>query len=108
MPTFRFHGTDAKRLALVSTDMHERLCELYKVPVDYITIEVIHSTFLLQGSEVKSYPLVEVVAFKRPDELEDSVAETVHTALCNAGYEESELYFKYMEERHYYGNGEHY
>lgn len=108
MPTLRFHGTDAKKLAQVSTELHEKLSELYSVPVDYITIEVIHSTFLFQGKEFKSYPLVEVIAFKRPDELEDKVAEKVHAALCRAGYDESELYFTYVENRHYYGNGEHY
>lgn len=108
MPTLRFHGTDPEKLASVSTDLHEKLCVLYSVPLDYITIEVIHSTFLFQGKKVKSYPLVEVIAFKRPDELEDMVAEAVHSALCHAGYNESELYFTYVEERHYYGNGEHY
>lgn len=108
MPTFRFHGTDVAKLAQVSSEMHKQLCELYAVPIDYITIEVIQSVFLHQGKEVKSYPLVEVLAFKRPDELEDKVAEVVHTALSKAGYEESELYFSYVEARHYYGNGEHY
>ncbi|MGL5318429.1 MAG: DUF1904 family protein [Bacteroidales bacterium] len=108
MPTLRFHGTDVQKLSRVSTKMHEQLCEIYAVPADYITIEVIHSTFLFQGKGFNSYPLVEVIAFKRPDTVEDNVAEVVHSALCEAGYSESELYFTYVEERHYYGNGEHY
>lgn len=108
MPTLRFHGTDSEKLAQVSSELHEQLSNIYAVPIDYITLEVIHSTFLFQGEEYKSYPLVEVIAFKRPDELEDKVAKTVHTALNKAGYKESELYFSYTEKRHYYGNGEHY
>ena len=108
MPTLRFHAISEKNLQSVAISLLNDLMNLYQVPADYINIEVIQSKFIVGGELNAGFPLVEVIAFKRPDAIQDAVAKTVYTHLLQAGYPESELYFTYPEPRSYYGNGEHY
>ncbi len=108
MPTLRFHAVDTEKLLPVSNSLLQQLTTIYEVPADYINIEVVHASFIVSGELQPGFPLVEVVAFKRPDAIQDAVAECVHLHLKQAGYPESELYFTYPEPRSYYGNGEHY
>ncbi|MGL5012687.1 MAG: DUF1904 family protein [Bacteroidales bacterium] len=108
MPTLRFHGVCPEKMGANSAVIIKEISQIYKVPEDHVTIEVVQSRFFDSNGESSSYPLVEILAFKRPIKLEDQVAKTVHNYLLSIGYDESELYFLYVEGRHYYGNGEHF
>ncbi|MGL5228487.1 MAG: DUF1904 family protein [Bacteroidales bacterium] len=107
MPTFRFHGTDPEKLLQINKTLHQELSTLYNLPTDHITIEVIHSFFFSLDATTDSYPLIEVIAFKRESVIEDQVAQCVYRHLQSVGYPESELYFSYVEPRSYYCNGKH-
>lgn len=108
MPTFRFHGVSTENLLTVSQPLLQELMAVYNVPADYINLEIIHSDFIVNGRIAPGFPLVEVCAFRRADEVQDAVARIVSEYLQKAGYLESELYFSYPEPRSYYGNGSHY
>ncbi|MEG1587480.1 MAG: DUF1904 family protein [Bacteroidales bacterium] len=108
MPTLRFHAVPTERLLPVSKSLLQELMLIYQVPADYFNIEVIKSDFIVEGEVKEGFPLVEVCAFKRPDEIQDAVARTIYLHLCQAGFQDSEVYFTYPDPRSYYGNGEHY
>ncbi|MEG0948514.1 MAG: DUF1904 family protein [Bacteroidales bacterium] len=108
MPTLRFHAVETADLLPVSEKMLHELMDIYQVPADYINIEIVRSEFIVEGKVRAGFPMVEVCAFKRGDEVQDAVARCVCEYLKKAGYPESELYFSYPEPRSYYGNGEHY
>lgn len=108
MPTLRFHAVPTEKLYSVSESLLRELMDIYQVPADHITLEVIDSRFIIEGKLSEGYPMIEVCAFKRPAEIQDAVAKSVHKHLLQAGFSESELYFVYPEPRDYYGNGNHY
>lgn len=108
MPTLRFHAITTDRFFDISESLLRDLTTIYQVPEDYITFELIRSDFIQGGKLQEGFPLVEVVAFRRDNHIQDAVAKSVHQHLLKAGYPESELYFTYPEPRSYYGNGDHY
>lgn len=108
MPTLRFHGVSFEKLMPHRALLISKVTQIYQIPEDHLTFEVVGGRFFNLEGEHNSYPLVEVVAFKRPIKLEDQVATTVANFLTLCGYAESELYFHHIEGRHYYGNGEHF
>ena len=108
MPTLRFHAVDKERLRPVAGAMIGELAELLSIPTDYFNVEVIASTFFDTEGECAGFPIIEVHAFKRDEELEDAFAKCATRYMQQIGYSESELYFVHLAHRHYYNNGEHY
>ena len=108
MPTLRFHGVETEKFCKISQELHEELMTIYEVPADYINLEIIKSDYIIDSKVTPGFPIVEVCAFKRDDEIQDLVAKVVAHYLTLAGYDESELYYSFAEPRYYYGNGVHF
>ncbi len=106
MPFFRFHFVESSRLATVSRSMTDSIREAIGCPRDHIVLEVIHSDYIEDG-EVKdgnNWPFVEVEYFERPREVQETVASIVSESLRQAGYPNSDVYFRYLKPNNYYEN----
>ena len=104
MPTLRFQGVKKETLHSLSNDLFDALTDIYSVPDDYINIQFIESEWLTRTGTQAGYPMVEVLAFKRADAIEQQVATAVSKLLNQAGYPEVELYFIHLTPKHYYCN----
>lgn len=106
MPTLRFHSVDAERIFAVSTLLLEDLTSIFKLAADDIGIEIIESKFIENGQFTNSYPMVEVIAFKRDDAVLDAAARAINLRLKQIGYEYSEVFYSFPQPRFYYCDGE--
>ena len=80
MPFFKFHFVEASRMAGVSRRMADRLQETIGCPREHIVFELIHSSVV-----------------------ED--AKVIYECLMAAGYQNSDVYFRYLTPENYYENG---
>ncbi|MGL4993605.1 MAG: DUF1904 family protein [Bacteroidales bacterium] len=108
MPTIRFHAVCPDKIGMNSAALIKEISQIYNLPQDHVSIEVVQSRFFDDNGESMGFPLVEVLAFKRPVKVEDQVAKAIYNSLLSVGYDDSECYFLYVEGRHYYANGEHF
>ena len=97
MPFFKFHFVEASRMAGVSRRMADRLQETIGCPREHIVFELIHSS------------VVEDVTIKSgndwPPEVQHEVAKVIYECLMAAGYQNSDVYFRYLTPENYYENG---
>ena len=107
MPFFKFHFVEASRMAGVSRRMADRLQETIGCPREHIVFELIHSSVVADVT-IKSgndWPYVEVDYFERPPEVQHEVAKVIYECLMAAGYQNSDVYFRYLTPENYYENG---
>ena len=107
MPFFKFHFVEASRMAGVSRRMADRLQETIGCPREHIVFELIHSS-VVEDVTIKSgndWPYVEVDYFERPPEVQHEVAKVIYECLMAAGYQNSDVYFRYLTPENYYENG---
>ena len=90
MPFFKFHFVEASRMAGVSRRMADRLQETIGCPREH------------SGND---WPYVEVDYFERPPEVQHEVAKVIYECLMAAGYQNSDVYFRYLTPENYYENG---
>lgn len=106
MPFFRFHSTDAGKLSEVSRQMTDALQQVLGCPREHIVLEVIHSENICDGTVAcGEWPFVEVSYFRRNREVQDKIARVVYETLKQVGYEDSDIYFIYLDPENYYENG---
>ncbi len=104
---FKFHFVEASRMAGVSRRMADRLQETIGCPREHIVFELIHSS-VVEDVTIKSgndWPYVEVDYFERPPEVQHEVAKVIYECLMAAGYQNSDVYFRYLTPENYYENG---
>ena len=107
MPFFKFHFVEASRMAGVSRRMADRLQETIGCPREHIVFELIHSS-VVEDVTIKSgndWPYVEVNYLERPPEVQHEVAKVIYECLMAAGYQNSDVYFRYLTPENYYENG---
>ncbi len=107
MPFFRFHFVETSKLANVSQQMADRIQQVIGCPREHIVFEsvnsnVIHHTTIKGENE---WPFVEVEYFERPKEIQDAVAQIIYEFLEVAGYPDSDVYFRYLQQENYYEDG---
>lgn len=105
MPTLKFHGVDIKKVCSLSKVLISELATTFNVPEDHLSFEIIESTFIMNGEIIESYPVVEVMAFKRDDKVLDNAALIITNRLKEAGYDYSEVIYNFPEPRYYYCDG---
>ena len=85
-------------MAGVSRRMADRLQETIGCPREHIVFELIHSS-VVEDVTIKSgndWPYVEVDYFERPPEVQHEVAKVIYECLMAAGYQNSDVYFRYL------------
>lgn len=105
MPTLRFHGVDREKVCSLSKALIGELAVTFNVPEDYLCLEVIESCFVMNGEIIEGYPVVEIVAFKREDNILDAAALIVTNHLKEVGYDYCEVIYNFPIPRYYYCDG---
>ncbi len=77
MPQIKIRGVKTEKTLDISKDLVDELHKIIDRPRDYITIELIHSTFIANGQITEGYPYVEVGWFDRGQEIQDKVAKSI-------------------------------
>lgn len=108
MPQIKMRGVDTKTICKLSKQLIDELAVLTQSPRDDFTLEVIHSTFVMDGVVVPGYPFVEIAWFDRGQEIQDQVAQVVSRSLNDAGCSSVDIMFTVLEKLRYYENGVHY
>lgn len=108
MPQIKLRGVKTEKIMDISKNLIDELHEIIECPKDYLTIEVIHSTFISDGEVIDGYPYVEVGWFDRGQEIQDKVAVSITKLLQKVGYESVDIMFTTFKKESYYENGEHF
>ncbi|KJR45645.1 hypothetical protein UF75_3966 [Desulfosporosinus sp. I2] len=108
MPQIKMRGIETEIVRKLSKKLIYELAEMTQSPRDYFTLEVIHSTFVMDGEVVPGYPFVEIAWFDRGQEIQDQVAQAISGLLKEAGCPNVDIMFTVLEKPRYYENGEHY
>lgn len=108
MPQIKIRGIETDTIRSLSKTMVDELSILIQSPRDDFTVEVIHSTFILDGEVVSGYPFVEVAWFDRGQEIQDQVAQTISRLINQAGYPSVDIMFTVFDKSRYYENSEHF
>lgn len=108
MPQIRLRGLNAEQACNGSGELLERLATELEAPLDYFTIEVVHSSFIRDGAFAAGYPFVEVLWFDRGAEAQDRVAVLITDWVRAMGVDSVDVWFTPLRRRDYYENGEHF
>lgn len=106
MPQIKIRGIETAIIRKLSKQLIDELAVLTQSPRDYFTLEVIHSTFIMDGDVVPGYPFVEVAWFDRGQEIQDQVAQAISRLLNEGGCSSVDIMFTILEKSRYYENGE--
>lgn len=108
MPQIIIKGAAVDKVKAISSALVDDLQQIIGCPRDYFTIEVVNSTFIMDGTEAEISPLVQVNWFDRGQEVQDKAADAICRHLKNSGYDHVETFFIVLEKSKYYENGTHY
>lgn len=109
MPHLRFRGVDEATLAAISQPLVDQLAALVATSRDNFTLELLTNPFVFDGQRVTPEPMVQVLWFPRPQEVQDSFARIITEALRQAGEaRDIAVFFMALTPSGYYDNGVHY
>lgn len=106
MPQIKIRGIETEIIRRQSKQLIDELALLTQSPRDYFTLEVIHSTFVLDGDVVPGYPFVEIAWFDRGQDIQDQVAQAIGRLLNEGGCPSVDIMFTILEKSSYYEIGE--
>lgn len=107
MPMLKIKGIPKEEVLKESKELIDSLVEIIECPRDYFTIELITSTFIMDGEIVTPPTIVEVAWFDRGQEIQDKVAIAI-TKHFKKDRDCLDVIFHALEHRCYYENGEHF
>ena len=102
MPRIVFKGIQIKELKEISRELVNELSEIVNTPRDNFILEFSQNTYIFDGKEIETYPVVEVNWFRRSREIEQSVYRILENKIKGLGYGEAEVYFVELKEESYY------
>lgn len=108
MPALKLKAIDAQKVLTISKELIDELQEIIQCPRDYFSIEVVQSTFIMDGAFVLGPASVDVLWFDRGQDIQNKTAKAITKYIQAIGYENIDVVFYPLEERKYYENGEHF
>lgn len=108
MPQIRFRGLNSEGVKAISKELVDNLTNIIGCPRNYFILEVVNSTFIHDGSEVETYPFVEVAWFDRGQEIRDKTAAEITRVVKSIGDKDVDVAFMEYKEDSYYENGKHF
>ncbi|MHB8075358.1 DUF1904 domain-containing protein [Desulfosporosinus fructosivorans] len=106
MPQIKMRGIEIEIIRKLSKQLIDELAVLTQSPRDYFTLEVIHSTFIMDGDVASGYPFVEIAWFDRGQDIQDQVAHTISRLLNEGGCSSVDIMFTILEKPRYYEFGD--
>ena len=105
MPHIIIKGMSIVDVQKISKQMLDELEIIIDCPKEYFTLEVVESTFIVDGERASKNPFVQINWFDRGDEVQDKTAAAITEHICSVGYSNVELFFVVLERTKYYENG---
>lgn len=105
MPHIMIKGMNVVDVQEISKSMIDELEIIIDCPREYFTLEVVESTFIVDGEILSKDPFVQVNWFDRGQEVQDKTAAAITEHICSAGYENVEMFFIVLDRNKYYENG---
>ena len=105
MPHLVVRGVAIEDMKRISVPLVNELAGICECGIDNFTFEVPNSTFIFNGEEIPSFPLIEVKWFERGQETRDKFAQAVTKQITSTGVDEVEVVFISYAEPAYYING---
>ena len=105
MPHIMIKSMDVVDVQKISKAMIDELEIIIDCPREYFTLEVVESTFIVDGEKVSKDPFIQVNWFDRGQEVQDKTAAAITKHICSAGYENVEMFFIVLDRNKYYENG---
>lgn len=102
MPQLTFKGIREEDVREMSRDLPEALADLSDTPVAYFTMAREEARYFAGGASSQPYPMVEVVQFARPQEVERAMATCIASAVRKRGYATCDVYFIHLAQEAYY------
>jgi hypothetical protein len=106
LPHLVIRGISIEEMKRISKPLVGELAETCECGKDNFTFEVLHSTFVFDGEEIPTFPLIEVKWFERGQETRDRFAQSITKHIMSTGVGEVEVVFIPFSESAYYINGE--
>jgi len=106
MPHLVIRGVTVEEMKRISLPLARELADICGCGTDNFTFEVPQSTFVFNGEEIPSFPLIEVKWFERGQETRDRFAQSITKHIMSTGADEVEVVFIPFLEPAYYINGE--
>lgn len=102
MPQLVFKGVKEDDVRDLSLTLAKELSEIADTPEDYFTFEYATRTYYSKGEQIKMYPLIEIIQFKREQKVESKMAHHIQERIYELGYTECEVYFLHIHTEDYY------
>ncbi|GAA0124563.1 MULTISPECIES: DUF1904 family protein [Clostridium] len=108
MPMLKIRGIEEEKILEVSTELINELEKIIKCPRDYFSIELVKSTYIMDGEKVKAPNIIEVSWFDRGQDIQDKVAKSITKHFKTEAMPCLDIIFHNLNEERYYENGEHF
>jgi hypothetical protein len=110
MPHLRFRAVSIDTLQQISTPLLADLCTLTGGKPEFVTLERVESSWVRGGAVEAGFPVVELVWFERPQELQDAAAALITRHLKAVLGEQTYVVVQVLPivKSHYYSDGQHY
>lgn len=105
MPHITIKGMSIADVQKISKQMIDELEIVIDCPREYFTLEVVESTFIVDGAQAHKDPFIQINWFDRGPEVQDKTAEAITQHISNVGYKNVDIFFIVLERNKYYENG---
>ena len=106
MPQIIVKGITEEQCAALSVKAAPQLAEICDCPSDWFVFDLVPSKFFTENGAVPHYPVVQVWWFSRPAEIQNKVAQLLHSIFTEMGFADNQISFHLFKECDYYENGE--
>ena len=100
MPRIKVENVPKVLMSVIAPDLVKNFAEAVQCPEEWVTVADSGVTVYTSG-----YPVVDIVWFERPKEIQDKAAEAVAKWLESAGYKRFEIYFHIQDQKRVYSVG---
>lgn len=108
MPHLRMRAITPEHVQTLSQDLLPELAKAIQTDEENFTFELVGTQFFHQGKPVTSFPLIEVLWFERPQEIQNKVAKIITEKVKTLINDDIIVVFKKLNKEAYYENGTHY
>lgn len=109
MPHVRMRSIKESDAAILSDSMVKDLAAIIQTSEDNFTFELVATKFFNKGTEVTSYPFIEVLWFERPQAIQDQCAKFITDKVKDLTRENDVVVvFLTLDKKSYYENGQHF
>lgn len=106
MPQIIVKGMNEEQCCTLAKTAAPQLAQICECPSDWFVFDLVPSKFFTENGATPHYPVVQVWWFERPLEVQDKVADCLHSLIGEMGFCDDQISFHLFAGKDYYENGE--